>query len=141
MNAKAQCIQSALALHGSDHPPLEVLRLMGGFEIAALVGAYLHCAQQGIPALVDGFIASAAALVAHRHQASVGDWLHYAHASAEPGHAAIMQALNARPLLDLGLRLGEGSGAGIAVPLLQLACKLHAGMATFAEAAVSEKLN
>jgi len=137
---KARVIESALALHGTDHPPLEVLRLMGGFEIAALSGAYLHCAQQGIPALVDGFIASAAALVTVRHAPDVGNWLHYAHASAEPGHAKMMLALGAEPLLDLGMRLGEGSGAGVAAPLLQLACKLHAGMATFAEAEVSGKL-
>ena len=141
VSAKARVIQRALALHGRDHPPLEILRLMGGFEIAALAGAYLHCAQQGIPALVDGFIASAAALIAVRHQADVGDWMYYSHASAEPGHKAMMDSLNAKPLLDLGMRLGEGSGAGVAAHLLQLACKLHAGMATFAEAEVSGKLD
>ena len=140
VSAKARVIESALALHGSDHPPLEVLRLIGGFEIAALTGAYLHCAQQGIPALVDGFIASAAALVAVQYQTDTRNWLHHSHASAEPGHTLIMDALGADPLLDLGMRLGEGSGAGVAAHLLQLACKLHAGMATFAEAEVSGKL-
>ncbi len=137
---KAQVIQSALELHGTDHAPLEVLRLLGGFEIAALCGTFLYCAQQGIPALVDGFIASSAALVAVRHQPEVGNWLHYGHASAEPGHVKMMLALNAEPLLDLGMRLGEGSGAAVAAQLLQLACKLHSGMATFAEAEVSGKL-
>ncbi|MEM7207963.1 MAG: nicotinate-nucleotide--dimethylbenzimidazole phosphoribosyltransferase [Pseudomonadota bacterium] len=140
VNAKAKVIDAALALHGREHTPLETLRRMGGFEIAALAGAYLHCAQQGVPALVDGFIASAAALVAVRHNPDVTNWLHYSHASAEPGHAAMMQALDAGPMLDLGMRLGEGSGAGVAAHLLRLACQLHAQMATFAEAEVSGKL-
>jgi len=140
VSAKAKIIDAALALHGTDHAPLEILRRVGGFEIAALAGAYLHCAHRGIPALVDGFIASAAALLAMRHKSEVQHWLHYSHASAEPGHAAIMRALNATPLIDLGMRLGEGSGAGVAAHLLRLACRLHAQMATFAEADVSRKL-
>ena len=141
VSAKAGIIQAALELHGSSHSPIDTLRHYGGFEIAALTGAYLHCAQHGLPALVDGFIASAAALVAVRHQPAVNDWLYYAHASAEPGHKAMVDALGAKPLLDLGMRLGEGSGAGVAAHLLQLACRLHAGMATFAEAEVSGKLD
>ena len=138
---KAKVISRALSLHGRDHKPMEILRLYGGFEIAALAGAYLYCAQQGLTALVDGFIASAAALVAVKHQPAVADWLYYSHISAEPGHQSMMQALGADPLLDLGMRLGEGSGAGVAAHLLQLACRLHAGMATFVEAEVSGKLD
>ncbi|MEM7292453.1 MAG: nicotinate-nucleotide--dimethylbenzimidazole phosphoribosyltransferase [Pseudomonadota bacterium] len=138
--AKAAVIDKALELHRGDHSPLEVLRRLGGFEIAALTAAYIRCAQLGIPAVVDGFIASAAALVAIKHNTEVNNWLFYSHASAEHGHAAMLQALNARPLLDLGMRLGEGSGAALAAHLLQLACKLHTGMATFAEAEVSGKL-
>ena len=93
----------------------------------------------GLPALVDGFIASSAALAAVRMCPGVEDWLLFSHASAEPGHRDMLVALDARPLLDLGMRLGEGSGAATAVPLLRMACALHNEMATFAEAGVSEK--
>ena len=93
----------------------------------------------GLTVLVDGFIASVAALVAARRCPGTNDWFIYAHTSAEPGHARVLAALDARPLLDLGMRLGEGSGAATAVPLLRLACALHNEMATFAEAGVSEK--
>ena len=138
---KAAVIQRALDHHaGSLASPLEALRRLGGFEIAALTGAYLAAAHMGLPVLVDGFISSVAALVATRIQPDVADWFFYGHASAEPGHAAVIQALAATPLLDLGLRLGEGSGAAVAVPLLRLACALHNEMATFAEAQVSTHL-
>jgi len=140
VNHKIEIIDRALAYH-HDHldQPMEVLRRLGGFEIAGMVGCYIACAQMGIPALVDGFIASSAALVAVRIQPSVIDWLIFAHASAEPGHAQIIQALQAKPVLDLSMRLGEGSGAAIAMPLLRTACLLHNNMATFAQAHVSEK--
>jgi len=115
---------------------IAALRCVGGFEIAALAGAYIACAQAGLPVLVDGFITSAAALAACRLNPGTRDWLLFAHASAEPGHARLLAALDARPLLQLDMRLGEGSGAATALPLLRLACALHAGMATFAEAGV-----
>lgn len=138
---KAEVIARALALHGlSCDEPLEVLRCIGGFEIAALTGAYLTAAQYAIPVLVDGFISTVAALVAVRSHPAVRDWLLFAHTSAEPGHQRVLAALDAQPLLQLGMRLGEGSGAAVAVPLLRLACALHNGMATFAEAAVSGKI-
>ena len=86
----------------------------------------------------DGFISTSAALCATRICDGCADWLLYSHISAEPGQAAMLQALAAEPLLDLGMRLGEGSGAAVAVPLLRQACLLHAEMATFAEAGVSE---
>lgn len=136
---KAAVIDRALALHGFPAPgaPVEeALRRLGGFEIAALVGAYIACGQAALPALVDGFIATSAALAACRLHDGVGEWLLFSHASAEPGHARMLAALGARPLLDLDLRLGEGSGAAAALPLLRLACALHAGMATFAEAGI-----
>ncbi|MES2821514.1 MAG: nicotinate-nucleotide--dimethylbenzimidazole phosphoribosyltransferase [Pseudomonadota bacterium] len=140
MARKAEVIERALVLHGAGlDSPLEVLRRLGGFEIAALVGAYLACAQQGVPALVDGFICSVAALLAVRINPDCRPWLLFAHCGAEPGHRRVLHSLDAEPLLDLGLRLGEGSGAALAVPLLQLACRLHNEMATFAEAAVAEK--
>ena len=90
--------------------------------------------------MIDGFIATAAALIARQLRPGVEAWWLFAHRSREPGHAALLAALNAKPLLDLGMRLGEGSGAAMAVPLLRLACELHSGMATFAEAGVSERL-
>ncbi|MBI3899416.1 MAG: nicotinate-nucleotide--dimethylbenzimidazole phosphoribosyltransferase [Gammaproteobacteria bacterium] len=137
---KAQVIRRALDFHKSHlHSPLEVLRRVGGFEIAALAGSYIACAQMGLPVLVDGFITSAAALVAVRLRPGVENWLLYSHASAEPGHRRMLSALSAQPLLDLGMRLGEGSGAAATVPLLRMACALHNEMATFAEAGVSEK--
>lgn len=140
LERKVAAIERALALHGPHlRDPMEALRRLGGFEIAALTGAYVACARHGLPALVDGFIASVAALVACRLCPDCGSWLLFAHRSAEPGHALVLQALAAEPLLDLGLRLGEGSGAALAVPSLRLACALHAGMATFAEAGVSGK--
>ncbi len=138
---KAAVVARALALHAAHlSDPLEVLRRLGGFEIAALTGAFIGCAQRGIPVLVDGYITTAAALLAVRIQPSVASWLMYAHRSAEPGHILMLEALQAEPLLNLGMRLGEGSGAALAVPLLQLACALHNDMATFAEAGVSDKI-
>ena len=138
---KVKVIKAALKLHKDQIvSPIEALRYFGGFEIAALTGSYLACARMGAPVLVDGFIASAAALVAMRQCEGVVDWLLFSHASAEPGHKYIMQILRAKPILDLGLRLGEGSGAAVTVPLLRMACSLHNNMATFAEAEISKKI-
>jgi len=136
---KSLIIKNALNLH-KEHlvSPLEVLRRLGGFEIAALTGAYISCAQMGIPVLVDGFISSVAALIAIQHQLAVKNWLLFSHTSAEPGHIKVLNSLNVIPLLDFGMRLGEGSGAAIAVPQLRLACALHNQMATFSEANVSK---
>ena len=135
---KSLVIERALAKQRSDQPLIALQRL-GGFEIAALTGVYLRCAQLNLPALVDGFITTAAALAAVRFRPELADWLFYSHCSAEPGHRRLLQALEARPLLDLGMRLGEGSGAAVAMPLLRAAAALHARMATFAEAGVSQK--
>lgn len=135
---KAQVIERALALHQAQRGDfLQTLFNLGGLEIAALVGAYLACAQEGVAVLVDGFICSVAALVAVRLNPGCRPWLLFGHRGAEPGHRHVLETLNAEPLLDLGLRLGEGSGAALAVPLLRLACDLHGQMATFAEAAVA----
>ena len=126
-----------MELHRQAEGPLEWLRRVGGFEIAALTGAFLRCAEQGTVVLIDGFISMAAALVAVRHRPTAAPWLLYSHLSAEPGAVVIAEALDAKPLLEFDLRLGEGSGAAVAVPLLRLACKLHNEMATFAEAGLS----
>jgi len=134
---KTAVIARALDLHAGDHDAMEWLRRLGGFELTALVGAFLAAAQAGLPVLIDGFIATSAALAAVRVQPACRDWMLFAHRSREQGHAQVLDALDAEPLLDLGMRLGEGSGAATAVPLLRLACALHNGMATFAEAGVS----
>ncbi|MDP1557482.1 MAG: nicotinate-nucleotide--dimethylbenzimidazole phosphoribosyltransferase [Nitrosomonas sp.] len=138
---KLGVIQRAIDLH-TPHitSPREALRRMGGFEIAALAGAYIRCAQVGMPAIVDGFISSVAALAAEQLHPGIKTWLLFSHTSTEPGHRHVLEALSARPLLDLQLRLGEGSGAVLIVPILRLACSLHNEMATFSEAAVSNKL-
>jgi nicotinate-nucleotide--dimethylbenzimidazole phosphoribosyltransferase len=137
---KAEVIEHALRLHKLQAAdPLQALGCVGGFEIAALAGAYIACAQAGIAVLVDGFICSVAALAAVRLNPQCRAWLLFAHQGAEPGHKALLEALQAEPLLALGLRLGEGSGAALAVPLLRLACALHGQMATFAEAAVADR--
>lgn len=139
---KAALIDRALALHGlatgPARDPLHALCAVGGFEIGALAGAYLAAAQAGLPVLVDGFICGVAALLAVRLNPGARDWMLFAHVSAESGHATILRALDARPLLALDMRLGEASGATVALPLIQLACALHAGMATFAEAGVAD---
>ena len=137
---KIDVIQRAINFHGEQSTaPLETLRRVGGFEIAALVGAYIHCAQMGLPVLIDGFISSVAALTAERICPDIKSWLLFSHISAEPGHGLILDELQAKPLLNLSLRLGEGSGAAIALPLLRMACDLHNEMATFAEAQISQK--
>ncbi|SOB77121.1 nicotinate-nucleotide-dimethylbenzimidazole phosphoribosyltransferase [Marinobacter sp. LV10R510-11A] len=139
---KAEVIISAVQRHDNDddgEDAMAVLKAFGGFEIAALVGAIAGCAARSIPVLIDGYIVSVAALIAISHQPDIRPWLLFAHRSAEPGHQAILSALNAEPLLDLGMRLGEGSGAATAVPLLRIACELHNGMASFEDAGVSNK--
>lgn len=135
---KAAVIEQGLALHAS-RDPLHILKNLGGFEIAGLVGAYIQCAQQGTPVLVDGFISSAAALMAVAINASIRPWLMFSHESAEPGHQLILSKLDAAPLLNIGMRLGEGSGAAVAISLMQSAVLMHNQMATFEAAGVSEK--
>jgi len=122
-----------------ENNTLEWLRCAGGFEIVAMTGAYIRAAQCRLPVLVDGFISSVAALCAVRIQPNVNDGLFFSHVSAEQGHRVVLETLKQKPLLDLGMRLGEGSGAAVAVSLLQSACALHNQMATFEEAAVATK--
>jgi len=139
---KAALIERALRRHRAAlDTPQEALRRVAGFEIAALTGAYLRAAQLGIPVLVDGFIAGSAALTATHILPGARDWMLFAHRSRESGHAILLDALDAEPLLDLGLRLGEGSGAASALPLLRLACTLHREMASFDEAGVDGALS
>lgn len=136
---KQQVIAAALRRHKQHiDTPIKVLQRLGGLEIAGLTGAYIASAQQGVPILVDGFIATAAALIACRINPSCRDWMLFAHRSAEPAHQHALRALNAEPLLDIGMRLGEGSGAATAVPLIQTALQLHNMMASFDNAGISE---
>ncbi|MGD8176839.1 nicotinate-nucleotide--dimethylbenzimidazole phosphoribosyltransferase [Marinimicrobium sp. ARAG 43.8] len=136
---KQTVVAQSLERH-ADHlsDPMQTLRCLGGFEIAALTGAYIRCAQRGVPALVDGYITTVAALLAVRLLPATKDWLLFAHASGEPGHQALLAALDARPLLALDMRLGEGSGAALAVPLIRSALAMHREMATFESAGVSD---
>lgn len=137
---KMGVIKQMLVTHQAcDEDTLEWLRCMGGFEMVALTGAYIRAAQCGLPVIVDGFISTASALCAVLIQPKVNDVLFFSHISAEQGHRSVMQILQQKPLLDLGMRLGEGSGAAVAANLLRIACLLHTQMATFADAAVATK--
>ncbi|MDR2678574.1 MAG: nicotinate-nucleotide--dimethylbenzimidazole phosphoribosyltransferase [Zoogloeaceae bacterium] len=119
--------------------PLTALAEFGGFEIAMMTGALLAGAEAGMILLLDGFIVSAAALIAARAAPKTRANYVFAHRSAEPGHQAVLAALEAQPLLDLGLRLGEGTGAALAFPLLSAAVAFLNEMASFADAGVTEK--
>lgn len=135
---KASVIEAGLALHAEAMTtPLEIVRHLGGFEIAALTSAYIHAAQARLPVMIDGFISSVAALMAVQINADCADWFFYGHRSAEKGHTLVLEALQAEPILDLNMRLGEASGALMAVPILQRACRLHNEMATFAQAHIT----
>lgn len=136
---KIEVIEQAIELHHKHvtGDAFKTLCAVGGLEIAAIVGAYIRCAQMGLPIIVDGFISSVAALCAVRMNPKVRDWMLFGHQSAEYGHRRILQELNAEPILKMNLRLGEGSGAGTALALVKMACVLHNQMATFAQAAVS----
>lgn len=138
-NKRRVVAQALQRLQGQSLSGTQVLAELGGLEIAAMAGFYLEGAAQGVPSLVDGFIASAAALAARAIDPAVAAWLLASHRSEETGHRLALEALGLEPLVELGMRLGEGSGAATCVPLLQLAIKLHAEMATFAQAGVTEK--
>jgi len=136
---KALVIESALSLHNLENAkPIDVLCAVGGFEIAALAGAYIAAAQRGIPSLVDGFITTAAALVACRLRPELKSWLLFSHQSAEKGHRLVLEHLEVRPLLSLDMRLGEASGAAVCLSVIDSALALHANMATFEEAQVQD---
>ena len=137
---KAQVLRNVLEAHGQAHEPLQALAAFGGFEIAMMVGAALQAASERRVVVVDGFIATSALLVAHALQPAVHGYCVYAHRSGEAGHALMLEHLGAEPLLDLGLRLGEGSGAALAWPLIDSAAHLLCEMASFESAGVSDAL-
>jgi len=136
---KTAILQDVLDRHADAQSPMKALAAMGGFEIAAMVGAVREAARQRRVVVVDGFIATAAVRVAVALDPEVKDTCVFAHASGERGHAALLDEMEVRPLLDLGMRLGEGSGAAVAWPLLLAATCLLDEMATFASAGVSER--
>ena len=136
---KQHVIESAAAKHGNVTSPLDVLATFGGFEIAMMTGAMLKAAQLRKVLLIDGFIVTSALLVAARIAPAILDYCVFAHCSDENGHRRMLEALDAQPLLQLGLRLGEGTGAALALPLLHASANFLNQMATFASASVSEK--
>ncbi|NQV58884.1 MAG: nicotinate-nucleotide--dimethylbenzimidazole phosphoribosyltransferase [Alphaproteobacteria bacterium] len=137
---KAQAVAKGRARHSAIlGDPLEIARCLGGRELAAMAGAALAARRASIPVLIDGYVASAALapLYAAAPEFLAHCWA--AHVSAEPGHMRLLEKMGLSPLLDLGMRLGEGSGAATAILLLRAACATHAGMASFADAGVAEK--
>ena len=138
---KVVVVRQAIATNRPDpRDPLGVLAALGGFEIAGLVGVILAGAARRVPVVLDGFIATAAALVAVRLRAEAREYLLAAHRSAEPGHRLLLETLGLAPYLDLGMRLGEGTGAALGIGLLRAALACYAEMATFKDAGVSERL-
>ena len=137
---KQAAIDTALARHaGRRGDPLALAAALGGRELAAIFGAALAARRHGVPVLLDGFVATAAAAPLAVLAPGGLDHALIAHVSAEAGHRALAAALGQAPLLDLGLRLGEASGAALAVPILRAALACHVGMATFAEAGVTDR--
>jgi nicotinate-nucleotide--dimethylbenzimidazole phosphoribosyltransferase len=141
LRRKAQVVAAALDRHRDTFGDgLRLLAALGGFEIAAMAGACLGAAARRVPTVVDGFIATAAAAVADRIHPGLAAHLIFSHRSAEGGHRLVMEHLGARPVLDLDLRLGEGTGAALAISIIRAALAAFHGMATFAGAGVAEKL-
>ncbi len=137
---KIEVIKKALSLHNPDpEDPIDVLSKVGGFEIAGIAGVILAAASKRIPVVVDGFIASCGALMAFEICNDVKDYLFFAHQSVEAGQLAILRRVNRRPLLNLDMRLGEGTGAALAMGIIEAAVKVLNEMATFSEAGVSEE--
>ncbi len=137
---KAEVVRAALKTHeGRLADPLEVLRRLGGRELAAMAGAILAARMQHVPVIVDGFVATAAAAVLYKMDAKALDHCLFGHVSAEPGHIRALEAMDKIPLLALGMRLGEGTGAALAAGIVKAAADCHSGMATFEQAAVANR--
>ncbi len=137
---KISAVDKALECHrGRLGDPLEILRRLGGREVAAMAGAILAARHGHIPVIVDGYVATAAAAILHALDAKAVDHCLFGHQSTEPGHIRALERIGKVPLLDLGMRLGEGSGAALAAGIVRAAARVHSGMATFAEAGVSGK--
>ncbi|MCQ8784362.1 nicotinate-nucleotide--dimethylbenzimidazole phosphoribosyltransferase [Mangrovibrevibacter kandeliae] len=140
MLRKTNAVEEALALHaGHLDDPLEVLRRLGGREIAAMAGAILAARMQRVPVIVDGYVATAAAAVLWAMDRAALDHCLFGHVSAEPAHIKALRHMDKVPLLALGMRLGEGTGAALAAGIVKAAAHCHTGMATFGEAGVTDK--
>ncbi|TCM58820.1 nicotinate-nucleotide-dimethylbenzimidazole phosphoribosyltransferase [Rhizobium sp. PP-F2F-G48] len=138
LERKIAAVETAVTLHG-DHlaDPLEVLRRLGGREVAAMAGAILAARMQKIPVIIDGYVATAAGAILKAINPAALDHCLIGHVSAEPGHMAAIEQLGKTPLLALGMRLGEGTGAALAAGIVKAAAACHSGMATFEQAGVS----
>jgi nicotinate-nucleotide--dimethylbenzimidazole phosphoribosyltransferase len=140
MKRKSDAVRRAAALHASHlKDPLEVLRRLGGREIAAMAGAILAARMQRVPVILDGFVATSAAAILFKADPSALDHCLFGHVSAEKAHRLALDKLGKRPLLDLGMRLGEATGAALAAGIVKAAALCHSGMATFGEAGVTDK--
>jgi nicotinate-nucleotide--dimethylbenzimidazole phosphoribosyltransferase len=135
---KIAMVEKAVARIDGERDPFEILRRLGGREIAAMVGAIIAARHRKVVVLVDGFVTTAAAAIVAAVNPAAIDHCLFAHVSAEPAHRAVLAELGKKPLFDLGMRLGEGTGAALAVSLVRAALACHAGMATFAEAGVAD---
>ncbi len=141
--SKGLVVDAILKKHFAQLPesdPLEILRCVGGFEIAAMIGMILAAARNRIPLIIDGFISTAAAALAVALESRVHGYLIVGHRSKEPGHRLLLESLALKPILDLEMRLGEGSGAVLAMPIVESAIALYSQMATFTSAGISEVL-
>jgi nicotinate-nucleotide--dimethylbenzimidazole phosphoribosyltransferase len=137
---KRAAVAAAIDFHvGHLDDPLEVLRRVGGREIAGMAGAILAARLNRVPVIVDGYVATAAAAVLFGLDHGGIDHCLFGHVSAEPGHRRALARMGKTPLLDLDMRLGEGTGAALAAGIVKAAARLHAGMATFAQAGVSDR--
>jgi nicotinate-nucleotide--dimethylbenzimidazole phosphoribosyltransferase len=141
---KRQIIEAVIQKHfsaigaGSRPDPLELLRCVGGLEIAAMTGLILGAARNGVAVVADGFISTAAAAIAFALEPRVKGYLFAGHQSEEPGHRVLLEYIGLKPILSLNMRLGEGTGAVLAMPIIEAAMCLYNEMATFASAGVSE---
>lgn len=140
LSNKTCVVAEAVVLHAdAKGDPLEIMRRLGGRELAAITGAVIAARMGRVPVLLDGYATTAAAAILHCIDPRLIDHCMVAHCSAEPGHTRLLRAIGKEPLLNLGMRLGEASGAALALGLLRAAVNCHTGMATFAEAGVSDK--
>ncbi|WP_334175223.1 nicotinate-nucleotide--dimethylbenzimidazole phosphoribosyltransferase [Pseudoxanthobacter sp.] len=136
---KTAAVAAAAGRLAGETDGLEILRRVGGREIAAMAGVIIAARHQRIPVIVDGYVCTAAAAVLHQIDSHAIDHCLIGHLSAEPGHVRVLERLGKKPVLDLGLRLGEGTGAALAAGIVRAAARTHAGMATFSSAGVSSR--
>jgi nicotinate-nucleotide--dimethylbenzimidazole phosphoribosyltransferase len=140
LERKIEVIEKAISVnHPNRKDPIEVLAKVGGFELGGMAGVMLAAASHRIPVVIDGFISGAAALIAYEIAPAVKDYMIASHQSVERGHSVILDYIGLKPLLDLDMRLGEGTGAALGISIVEAACKILNEMATFEEAGVSEK--